>query len=101
MMELCKGNVMKHIFLNPKNIPGVPSSTPSTDKNTIRWAKEIAIGLEFIHSRGIVHRDFKLENILVSVVTQDVSFLVRLANSCLILSLSEFVGSDGEHVRTV
>ena len=68
MMELCKGNLMRHIFLNPTNIPGVPSSTPSTDKNTIRWAKEIAIALECIHKQGIVHRDFKLDNILVRCI---------------------------------
>ena len=101
LMELCKGNLMKHIFLNPKNIPGLPSSTPPTVINTIRWAEEIAIGLEFIHSRGIVHRDFKLENILVRCVIKVVSFLVRLANFSLILSVSEFVGRDDELVRTV
>ncbi|KAL9964095.1 hypothetical protein ACROYT_G027677 [Oculina patagonica] len=66
VMELCKGNLMRHIFLNPKNIPGLPSSTPPTDRNTIRWAKEITVALEFIHEQGIVHRDFKLENVLIT-----------------------------------
>ena len=65
VMELCKENLMRHIFKNPKNVPAMPSSTPPTDRNTIRWAKDIANALEFIHRQGLVHRDLKLENILV------------------------------------
>ncbi|XP_078379645.1 uncharacterized protein LOC144662657 [Oculina patagonica] len=66
VMELCKENLMKHIFQNPENIPGMPSSTASTDRNTIRWAKEIANALGFVHGQGFAHRDLKLENILIT-----------------------------------
>ena len=66
VMELCKENLMRHIFRNPKHIPArFPSSTDTTQRTTIRWAKNIANGLEFIHKQGYVHRDLKLENILV------------------------------------
>ena len=65
VMELCKENLMRHIFSNRNNIPGVLSSTPPTERNTIRWAKDIANALEIVHSQGFVHRDIKLENILV------------------------------------
>ena len=63
-MELCKENLMRHIFQNRNNIPG--SGDTTAVRNVIRWAKDIANALEFIHSQGIVHRDLKLENMLVS-----------------------------------
>ena len=55
---------MKHIFRNQDNVPGL-STTTSASKNVIGWAKDIANALEFIHNKGIIHRDLKLENTLV------------------------------------
>ena len=55
---------MKHIFRNQDNVPGL-STTTSAAKNVIGWAKDIANALEFIHNKGIIHRDLKLENTLV------------------------------------
>ena len=56
---------MGRIFQNRDNIPSL-SLTPGAARSVIRWARDIANALEFIHSQGIVHRDFKLENIMVS-----------------------------------
>ena len=64
VMELCKENLMKHIFRHQDNVPGL-STTTSAAKNVIGWAKDIANALEFIHNKGIIHRDLKLENTLV------------------------------------
>ena len=65
VMELCKENLMRHIFQHESNKPG-KSSTATAARNVIGWAKDIADALEYIHRQGIVHRDLKLENILVS-----------------------------------
>ena len=64
VMELCKEN-LRHIFRHEGNIPG-KSSTATATRDVIGWAKDIANALEYIHRQGIVHRDLKLENILVS-----------------------------------
>ncbi|KAL9964101.1 hypothetical protein ACROYT_G027683 [Oculina patagonica] len=66
VMELCKEDLRRHIFQNPKNIPGLPSSTVPTDRNTKRWAENIADALGFVHSHGFVHRNLRLEKILIT-----------------------------------
>ncbi|XP_066024050.1 uncharacterized protein [Pocillopora verrucosa] len=65
VMELCKENLMRHIFRHKSNIPG-KSSAATAARDVIGWAKDIADALEYIHRQGIVHRDLKLENILLS-----------------------------------
>lgn len=37
----------------------------------LRVLKEVAKGLDFAHSRGVVHRDIKLSNIMISIDGQD------------------------------
>ena len=64
-MELCKENLMRHIIRHESNIPA-KSPTTTAARDVIGWAKDIANALEYIHRQGIVHRDLKLENILVS-----------------------------------
>ncbi|XP_022806599.1 U-box domain-containing protein 35-like [Stylophora pistillata] len=67
VMELCKENLMKHIFDDKSNIPGESSSSVTATRDVIGWAKQISDALEYIHRQGIVHRDLKLENILLSL----------------------------------
>ena len=56
---------MKHIFRNQDNVRGLSTTTSAAPKNVIGWAKDIANALKFIHNKGIIHRDLKLENTLV------------------------------------
>ena len=63
VFELCKASLKNHIFGNEGNKPWV---TETAAINTCRWGVEILDALEFIHSKKIVHRDLKLENVLVS-----------------------------------
>jgi len=64
VMEKCKDNLKSHIFDHPEATPA-KSEEPAVIEKVYRWAREITIALAFIHQEGVVHRDLKLENILV------------------------------------
>ena len=64
VMEKCTGNLNNRIFKDSESVPGI-SENPSVVGEVYRWAKEITDGLSYIHELEIVHRDLKLENILV------------------------------------
>ena len=63
-MEKCKGDLKRHIFRNSRSVPG-RTEEPAALMKTCHWVKEITDALAFIHENGIIHRDLKLENILV------------------------------------
>ena len=63
VFELYKASLKNHIFKNAENKPW---KTNSAAIITCRWGVEILDALEFIHSKKIVHRDLKLDNVLVS-----------------------------------
>ena len=64
VMEKCKGNLKTEIFDNPQAAPAKARSHDVFGE-VCRWAREITDALAFIHKQGVVHRDLKLENILV------------------------------------
>ena len=63
-MEKCKGNLKNHIFSELESPPS-RSKDPTVFRDVCLWAKEITNGLAFIHAKGVLHRNLKLENILV------------------------------------
>ena len=63
VMEECRDDLRSTIFNNPKKCPG--KSDIEAALVVCRWLKDITAALDYIHEQGIVHRDFKLANILV------------------------------------
>ena len=63
VFELCNASLKSHIFKNRENKPW---KTNSAAVNTCQWGSDILDALKFIHRKKIVHRDLKLDNVLVS-----------------------------------
>ncbi|CAF1089534.1 unnamed protein product [Brachionus calyciflorus] len=59
IMELADPRGSLRTFLNKKSIE-------IFDNIKIRWLKQIANGMSFLHSKDIIHRDLKTENIVMN-----------------------------------
>ena len=52
------------------------SPTLFGEAETQKWFKEILLGLQHMHSQGVVHRDLKPENILYKTKDEDSSLVL-------------------------
>ena len=64
VMEYCTGNLKHRIFSNPKRALA-KSMNADAKRDAYKWIKQIVAVLSFIHDQRVVHRDLKLDNILV------------------------------------
>ena len=67
VLEWCKDDLRSHISKKKELIPGKSRSKDAI--HVYQWVNEIIDALAYIHEQGIVHRDLKLDNILVSEYT--------------------------------
>ena len=67
IMEYCNGGSLAQCLETYKNKYG----NPFTQKLIQVFAKQIVEGLNHIHSKGIIHRDLKLDNILLNFKHND------------------------------
>lgn len=58
LMELCETNLLNHLSSMPGN------SAP--EALVLTWARQLFMGLRDLHHLGIIHRDIKLENLLLA-----------------------------------
>ena len=66
--ELCEANLRSIVMKNESDYtPAKASKTNEAINTFLKWAMEIADGLNYIHMTGLVHKHLKLDNILVCI----------------------------------
>ena len=72
VLELCSCSLRSHMMSHPENAPArLYTSSEAVKKKVLGWTLNILDALQYIHGERFVHRDLKLDNILVSWLNQD------------------------------
>ena len=65
ILELCECSLKTRIMTNPEDAPS-RSRDAAVRANVLLWAIQILDALRYVHDQTFVHRDLKLDNLLVS-----------------------------------
>ena len=78
ILELCECSLKTRIMSQPKNAPA-RSEDAAVRTNILLWAMQILDALCYVHDQRFVHRDLKLDNLLVG---RNFHFTSSLVKSC-------------------
>ncbi|KAL2263674.1 hypothetical protein VTK26DRAFT_5705 [Humicola hyalothermophila] len=59
VLEMCKKGVVIKVGIGE-------SATPYPEETCRHWFRDMILGIEYLHSQGVVHRDIKPENLLLT-----------------------------------
>ncbi|KAL9963752.1 hypothetical protein ACROYT_G027286 [Oculina patagonica] len=65
ILELCECSLKTRIMSHPENAPA-RSEDETVGKNVLIWAFQILDALHYVHDKKFVHRDLKLDNLLLT-----------------------------------
>ena len=65
VLELCQCSLKTHVISHTESAPA-HSKDEVARKKVLHWAQQITDALSYVHQQGYVHRDLKLDNLLVS-----------------------------------